>query len=88
MAARIYYRKNRTTTTNGDVFDDFTDTVFDGNNPGAINPGTGTPFDPATQSYAPTGVFNNTNTDQQSTGVAAQYTHLSTVQSLHARADL
>ena len=77
LGGGIYYRKNRTTTTNGDVFDDFTDTVFDGNNPGAINPVTGTPFDPATQSYAPTGVFNNTNTDQQSTGVSAQYTHLS-----------
>jgi iron complex outermembrane recepter protein len=77
LGGAVYYRKNRTTTTNGDVFDDFADTVFDGNNPGAINPGTGTPFDPTTQSYAPTGVFNNTSTDQQSTGVAAQYTHLS-----------
>jgi outer membrane receptor protein involved in Fe transport len=76
IGGAIYYRKTRTTTTNGDVFDDFSDTDFDGASPTAFDPGTGTPFSP-TEGYAPTGVFNNTNTNQESTGVALQYTHLS-----------
>ncbi|HTS55489.1 MAG TPA: TonB-dependent receptor [Burkholderiales bacterium] len=79
IGGAVYYRKTRTSTTNGDVFDDFPDTAFDGSNtdPGALNPGTGTPFSP-TDGYAPTGVFNNTSTNQQGTGLALQYTHLST----------
>jgi len=72
----VYYRKVNTTTTNGDVFDDFPDTDFDGASPTAFNPGTGTPFSP-TEGYAPTGVFNNTSTSQQVAGASLQYTHLS-----------
>jgi len=77
LGGAIYWRKNRTNTTNGDVFDDFSDTDFDGASPTAFNPVTGTPFSP-TEGFAPTGVFNNTNTNQESTGLALQYTHLST----------
>jgi len=77
IGGAVYYKKTRTTTSNGDAFDDFPDTVFDGSNPGALNPGTGTPFSP-TDGFAPTGVFNNTSTSQQGTGLQVQFTHLST----------
>ncbi len=75
IGADVYYRKVRRNTLNGDQFDDFTDTDFDGNSPSptVISPGTGTSFDP-TFGFAPTSIFNRTTTDQNSEGAALQYT--------------
>jgi outer membrane receptor protein involved in Fe transport len=77
IGADVYLRKLRRNTLNGDQFDDFTDTDYDGadGTGTAFNPGVGSPVSPG-GNVAPTGVFNRTSTDQNGEGFAFQYTNL------------